>query len=104
MRRYVLTALLAELICSSLFFVGPRKQERQCAIYNAEPRQGLISWENPRRQDKWTHKEVVLDRQAQDLAFQLDLLDDAPILIGFPAIAVLALWTIDRRRKQKTGT
>jgi hypothetical protein len=41
--------------------------------------------------------------QGLPLAHQLDLLDNCiPFVIGFPAIAVLSLWTFDQR-KQKTS-
>jgi hypothetical protein len=40
--------------------------------------------------------------EGRPLAYQLDLLHSSvPSLVGFPAIAVLRLWTIDRRRKKK---
>jgi hypothetical protein len=36
------------------------------------------------------------------MAYQLDLMDNTVLfVIGFPAIVVFALWTFDRRRKEK---
>jgi hypothetical protein len=48
---------------------------------------------------------TALEEKARMLLLQLDAVEHCvPFLVGFPAIAVLSLWTFDRRRKQNTST
>jgi hypothetical protein len=101
MRRYIFVAAIAELLCTA-FVCGHGRQERQHAIYNAQPHADIIPIEYLHKSDEWFDKERKLESTARNLAFQLDLLDNAPILVGLPAIAVLGLWTWERRRKQKS--
>ena len=97
MRRYVVVALVTEvvgIICLWLYsgLLGFGKHQA-IAMSLGWPKPGFTI----------SHIDLSLLRdEAEELARQLDLLDNAfPFLVGFPAITVFALWTWDRQRKQK---
>jgi hypothetical protein len=107
-RRYLLAALIAETIAlgfySSSMHNAPAALWRQAQIYNSVPHSDVMPIQYADSEQhifEWQHKETKLSEQAHALALLLDFLDSSPLLLGFPAIAVLALWTFDRRRKQK---
>jgi hypothetical protein len=106
--RYLLTALIAEVIAlgvfSSKMHNTPAALWRQTQIYNSEPHSNLMPIQyadTDRHIFEWQHKEMALSEQAHALALQLDLFDGIPYLIVAPVLSSFALWTIDRRRKQK---
>ena len=88
MRRYLLTVVAAEVLAFIAIFP-------YCQTFGAHNRSlQLIMPVVP--------LDFFLSGRARDLAFQLDLLDSAPsFFILSPSIAVLGLWTWDRRRQQK---
>jgi hypothetical protein len=96
MRRYLIAAFVAEVVG----FVG--LWTYVVFLYGGGHQQMVVPF------DSRTSSPLAmasLQDQAVDLAYQLDLLDNIlPFLFGFPAIAVFALWTIDRRRSQKQST
>jgi len=104
MRRYLIAAVVAEVIGIIALFLALKfwgEWPNRAIFYEATS--GLSTPEGVRNMDRRTEREVIrLDQQARQLAYQLDLLDGCiPFVVGFPAIAVLGLWTWDRRRKQK---
>jgi hypothetical protein len=112
MRRYLAVALLAEVLgiialcmCVDLFDLGPHQRGFGLAggrKRDAVPFEVAIKSRDNPSYDVHQYGEVY-DR-ALGLAKQLDLLDGLlPFVFGFPAIATFALWTFDRRRKQKQG-
>src|ERR1700733_1698100 len=113
-RRYLMAAVLAGAIglaclwlAIGLFRTGAHQQQMVEMLYQSTPydRNGraycngsLLSsmYLKPEFQGCW----LIKDR-ALYIAGQLDFVDSAlPFLIGFPAVAVFALWTCDRQRKQ----
>jgi hypothetical protein len=107
MRRYLVTIVVATgigVVCLWLYayLFGTSAQVAIASVrkvWAVYPGHAAI-FEVPER--IFTHYSKV--KRAEDLAFQLDLMDNAvPFVIGFPAIAVLSLWTFDRRRKQKSA-
>jgi hypothetical protein len=95
MRRYIMAAVSAELIAIICLFVyaenfGAKKQEldkRAWPHHHAD----LIN-----KSDVWW----LLEHRARNIGFWLDIIDNSvPFLFGFPAIAVLSLWIIDRATK-----
>jgi hypothetical protein len=110
MRRYLAVALLAEVLgiialwmCVDLFDLGPHQRGfglTGSRIYDEVPFQVAIKSRGDT--SYYIHQYGEVYDRALGLAKQLDLLDGLlPFVFGFPAIAVLGLWTIDRRRKHK---
>jgi hypothetical protein len=104
MRRYLITAVVAEVIGIIALFLALKfwgEWPSRAIFYEATS--GFSTPEGVRNMDRRTEDEVFrLDEQGRQLADQLDLLDGCiPFVVGFPAIAVLSLWTFDRRRRQK---
>jgi hypothetical protein len=115
MRRYLIAAVIAEIVsvmCLWIFVgflrLGAHQQLLTGMCFQILPcdPQGhggrvaqLVS------SDQYPLMRGSMEDRAFNLAGQLDFMDNAvPFVIGFPAIAVFALWTLDRRRKQKSST
>ena|ERR1700733_8438396 len=100
MPRYLMTTAIAEIIgILGLWFsigvlkCGVHQEIAGCAIANCFASSSLAVLNGPF---------PALHNQALSLASQLDFMDCAlTFLIGFPATAVFAIWTFDRRRMQK---
>jgi hypothetical protein len=107
MRRYLVTALVAEVIGILLlfgwvavpnYFVNEDSRDRANTLLYCDFSGVVPSLSSDPKINKYS----LLDHKAHYLAFCLDCFDNClPFVIGFPAIAVFALWTIDRRRKEK---
>jgi hypothetical protein len=106
MRRYLIVGAVAEVIgiLALLLWLKFWCAGTSTTIFY-ESLSGFSTPEGVRNMDRRTELEVYrLGAQGRQLAYQLDLLDSCiPFVIGFPAIAVLVLGTLDRRRKQ-TGS
>jgi hypothetical protein len=98
MRRYLIAALVAEVIAFITIF-------QYCEIFGAHTRALHLDRSSLLKPYVIHFEEMrFLTGRAYDLALQLDLLDNAAaFLIIPPAITVLGMWTLDRRRKQKSA-
>jgi hypothetical protein len=92
MRRAITAMIIAAVVTIILLFVfGPRQNSFQKTLCIVGP----TIW------DCYVDKYFDLDYRGRWLALQLDLIDNLGAAIGFPAIAVFGLWTMDRGRKEK---
>jgi hypothetical protein len=101
MRRYLIAAVVAEVIALVVWLLFFRSGPNDAIVFDSVGR--IATPSGCLNMDIGIEREFLrLDMQARQLAFQLDFLNtSAPLVIGLPAIAVLSLWTFDRRRKQK---
>jgi hypothetical protein len=115
MRRYLIAAVVAELVglvglwAYVVFLQGGAHQQMVTGTYfHSVPKTPPILWglaslsglaPNPGFESCLWH-----NTNALMLARTLDLLDNIlPFLFGFPAIAVLSLWTFDRRKQNSSA-
>jgi hypothetical protein len=96
--RYLIAAVIAEVIALIVWFSSDRFTTNDALVFLSVGR--IVSSESiwnmePDRLSEFQRLHV----KARQLAFQLNFLDtSAPLVVGFPAIAVLAIWIYDRWR------
>jgi hypothetical protein len=112
MRRYLMAGVVAEVVsvmCLWIFVgflrLGAHQQLLTDMCFQILP-EGHGGWVVAQLvSENLRFNGCSLEDRAFKLGSQLDFMDNAlPFLSGFPAIAVLSLWTFDRRRKEKKPT